>query len=365
MAGGYRIAVICPADPGRQWCEAIDGVQVYRYPAPAATDSFLGYVWEYGYTLTATFLISLFVYVRRGFDIIHAHNPPDLFVCIAAFYKLLGKQFVYDHHDLAPEMYAVRFQGKGNRFVTQVLGWFERLSCRLADHVIATNQSYKMLDMQRNQVPEQRITVVRNGPDLERFRSGEPDPQLRHGKPFVLGYAGTIGFQDGVDYLVWAVGHLVSDLHRTDFVCLVVGDGDAWSHVQQLAKELRLTKYLHFVGRVDPSQVGRYLYAMDICIAPEPSDAYNDRCTVIKIAEYMACGKPIVAFDLPEHRVTAQDAAVYAQPNDALDFARHIATLLDDPQQREEMGRKGKHRAETELAWPHQEQYLFQAYQAL
>ena len=362
---GYRVSVICPLDPGQPWRETLDGVCVYRFPAPPPPNGFLGYFWEYGYSMAVTFVISLLVFFREGFDVVHAHHPPDTFVFIAAFYKLFGKRFVYDHHDLAPEMYYARFGGRGNRLVYHALVLLEKLSCRLADHVIATNQSYKMVEMQRGHVPEERITIVRNGPDLGRLRPMESDLVLQRMGKTIIGYVGVMGFQDGVDFLLRALQHLVYDLGRTDFFCALVGAGDALPGLRSLTEELSLADYVLFTGWVEHTEVARYLSAMDIGVAPEPSNSYNDRSTVVKIMDYMALGKPIVAFDLPEHRVTAQDAAVYARPNDELAFARQIAALMDDPQRRQRMGKTGRERIETELGWSYQEKHLLEAYEAL
>jgi len=364
-AAGYQVSVICPSSRGQSWREMLDGVHVYRFPAPPDANGFLGYLWEYGYSMVATFAMSLLVFLSAGFDVVHTHNPPDTFVFIAAFYKLLGKRFVYDHHDLAPEAYYARFGSSDNRLVHHALVLFERLSCRLADHVIATNQSYRMVEMQRGHVPEQRITIVRNGPDLNHLQTVEPDPDLRRLGKTIIGWAGRMGFQDGVDYLLGALRHLVYDLGRTDFLCVLVGAGDASPSMKSLTEQLGLADYVLFTGWVEHTEVARYLSAADIGVAPEPSNSYNDRSTMIKMMEYMALGKPIVAFDLPEHRVTAQDAALYARPNDESDFARHIVALMDDPERRKRMGQRGRERIETELAWPYQEKHLLEAYEAL
>jgi glycosyltransferase involved in cell wall biosynthesis len=362
LGAGYQVSVICPSAPGQSWHEVIDGVYVYRYPAPPDGNNFLGYLWEYGYSLLATFAISLLVWLRPGFDVIHAANPPDIAVLVAAFYKLFGKRFVYDHHDLAPELYDVRFGGKGQRFVHEALVWFERLSCRLADHVIATNQSYQAIEMQRGFVPEERITVVRNGPDLSRLRPVEPRPGLcQEGKTNIV-YVGIIEYQDGVDYLVRALQHLIHDLKRSDFYCIIVGAGGALRTVKSLAQRLGLGDHVFFTGWVEPTEVAGYLCAGDIGVAPEPSNPLNDRSTMIKIMEYMAVGKPIVAFDLPEHRFTARGAALYARPNDELDFAQQLAMLMDDPERRKKMGQIGRERIENELAWSHQAKHLLDAY---
>lgn len=359
---GYQVTVIAPADRGQRLWETVVGVHVYRYPAPPPGEGFWGYLWEYGYSMLATFILSLIVFVRHGFDFIHAHNPPDTLALIAAPYKVLGKRFIYDHHDLSPEMYHARFRGQGNTLVNRALLFFEKLSFRLADHVIATNQSYKEIAVDRGGVDEKRVTVVRNGPELSRVQPVPPDPALRQKARHIIAYVGVMGFQDGVDYLIRALHHLVYGLKRTDFYCVIVGKGDALRELKSLTKRLGLDPYVWFTGRISDADLMRYLSTADICVDPDPSNPFNDRSTMIKMTEYMALGKPIVAFDLPEHRVTAQEAALYAQPNDERDFAAKLASLMDEPERRREIGQLGKERAEKELAWRHQVPELLAVY---
>jgi glycosyltransferase involved in cell wall biosynthesis len=292
---GRRVTVIGPAAPGQPWHEAIDDVCVYRFPAPPEASGFLGYLLEYGYATLALYVLSLLVFLRQGFDVVHTHNPPDTLVFVAGFYKLLGKRFVYDQHDLSPEMYRALFRDEGSQFVYKTLLRLERLSCRLADHIIATNGSYKAVEMERSGVPEERITIVRNGPDLTCLQEVSIDPDLRRPGKTTICYVGEMGHHDGVDYLLRALWHLVYDLGRSDFWCVLVGDGPAWSAMKSLAEELRLTDFVLFTGRVSHTEVSRYLSAADICVAPEPLNAYNDRSTMIKMTEYLALGKPAVA----------------------------------------------------------------------
>ena len=365
VKAGYQVTVISPGKKKLRRYETVDGVHVYRFPAPAPGDSFFGYLWEYGYSITASFFLTLWVFLRHGFDVIHAHNPPDLFVLVAMFYRLLGKRFVFDHHDLSPEMYHARFRQGGNRLVVQALVFFEKLTCRLAHGVIATNESYRRIEMERGNVPPERITIVRNGPDLNRIKRVEPDAALRDKATTILGFVGLMGQQDGVDYYLRALHHLIHDLQRDDFYAVIIGRGDAVNSLKQLTTELGLDDRVHFTGRIPDAEMLRYLSTADICVDPDPSNPFNDRSTMIKMMDYMALAKPIVAFDLPENRVTAGDAAIYARGNDELDFARKIVTLMDDPQLRRSMGASGRRRIEDELAWHHQEENLLQAYKKL
>ncbi len=361
---GYNVTVICPKKNGQAWRAQVGHVNVYRYPAPPEADGFIGYIAEYGYSIIAAFILSLVVLIDKGFDIIHAHNPPDLYVLIAGFYKLFGKKFVFDQHDLSPEMYFARFHGKGNIIVYKALLFFERLSYRLADHVIATNGSYKAIQMQRGKIQEESITIVRNGPDLEEMSFMAAHKASSKAKTSIL-YVGDMGFHDGVDYLLRSIHCLIHDLGKNIFHCTLVGDGDAYKSLIAHAEELQINAYLTFTGWVDHSDVVSFLNGADICVAPEPSNSYNDRSTMIKIMEYMAGEKPIVAFDLPEHRVTADNAAIYAKPNDELDFANHIVLLMDNPEQCKKIGKAGRKRIENKLAWKFQQEYLLKAYRNL
>lgn len=362
VTAGYEVSVICPSAKGQKWIDTVDGVTVYRYPAPPSINRMMGYLLEYGYSMVAIFGLSLWVAIRQGIDIVHAHCPPDLFVFMGIFYKAFGKRFVYDHHDLAPELYSTRFSGKPKGLFYNVLIWLEKLSCRFADCVIATNQSYKQVEMERGRVPEERIVIVRNGPDLDQLGQTDPATRNRFNGITAVVYAGVMGYQDGLDYLLRALACLRDDLGRADFVCTLVGDGDASKSLDALVAQLSLANHVVFTGWVTPSEVVQYLSAADICVAPEPDDAYNNLSTAIKLMEYMAMSKPIVAFDLREHRITAQEAALYARPNDEFDFARKIADLIDDPNLRHRLGRSGRFRVETQYAWHHQERHLLKAY---
>lgn len=365
VRGGYDVAVVCPRAPGQARREEVDGVDVYRYRMRGEPRGPLGYALEYAYATLAALGVSVSVLVRRGFDVVHAHNPPDTLVAVGALYKLLGKRFVYDHHDLAPELYLATFDGAARPLVHRVLLLLEKLSCALADHVITTNESHRATEMERGGVSVDRITIVRNGPDLDALRPTKPDPALRARAGTIIGYVGLMGYHDGVDHLLRAVAHLVHDLGRRDTLCLLVGDGAARGDLERLAAELGVEDHVLFAGFVPYERMSSYICAADICVVPDPSNPYNDRSTMIKVMEYMALGKPIVAFDLPEHRFTAQGAALYARPNDDLGLARAIAELADDPERRVELGAIGRLRIDDELEWRHCVPNLLDAYTRL
>lgn len=365
-AAGFQVSVIAPLSKREPRRETVEGVNVYRFPAPPGARGFFGYIWEYVYSMVAIFIISMRVFLHDGFDVIHAHHPPDAFGFIGAFYKLMGKRYVLDHHDLAPELYYARFGGSGNRFVYRVLVGLEKLSCGFADHVIATNQSYEAVEIKRGHVLDSRITIVRNGPDLSELDLINPDSELRKKGKTIIGYVGVTGTQDGVDYLLRALRHLAYVLGKKDFICIIVGNGNELSSLKSLARKLDITDFVVFTGWIDNlADVARYLSTMDICVAPEPSDPYNDRSTAAKVMEYMSFGKPIVAFDLPEHRFSALGAALYARPNDELDFAKNISLLMDNPAQCRKMGQEGRERIKKELNWQSQAKLLLEAYETI
>jgi glycosyltransferase involved in cell wall biosynthesis len=366
VAAGYQVSVIFPAGKGQPLRETVEGVRVYRYPSPRFGNGFLSYLLEYGYSVIASFLLSIEVLLREGFDVIHAANPPDALVLVAAPYKLMGKRFVYDHHDLAPEMYEARFRNGSRPLVRRALVLLERLSCRLADHVIATNESYKAVEMGRDGVAEERITIVRNGPDPELMSRAEPDPAFKPDGKKLIVFAGVMGPQDGVDYLLRALHHLVYELGRPDFFCALIGGlGGTREDLERLASDLGIEEYVRFTGWVSDRDWGSYLATADICVDPDPSNPFNDRSTMLKMMDYMTMAKPIVAFDMPEHRFTAREAALYVRPNDELEFARALAQLMDDPVRRQVMGAFGRRRVESELAWQYSVPKLLEVYDAL
>ncbi|MEM9952742.1 MAG: glycosyltransferase family 4 protein [Chloroflexota bacterium] len=365
VANGYNVTVICPrakADEPAQ--ETIDGVHIRRYPSPPEGDGLVGYVLEYGFSLLTALWLSLRELFSRGFDVIHAHNPPDVYVLLAMMYKLIGKRFVFDHHDLSPELYYyARFDGKGNKLVYRMLVFFENLSCRIADKVIATNQSYKDMQIERAGIPAEKSFIVRNGPNLEKLRVPETLTTTRDANaPITIGYLGIIGFQDGADVLVRAVQHLYHNMGYRNFHCKIAGSGDALDSVKALAHELDVADCITFTGWVNYQDIPEVMSSFDICAAPELSNVYADKSTVIKMMEYMAFGKPIVAFDLPEHRYSAGDAALYATDNDPAKLAEKIAQLIDDPALREQLGTIGKERIDTHLSWSQQEKELLRLY---
>lgn len=380
---GFKVSVIALRGPGERPRELVNGVTVYRVPRltvfqklPGGERSILrslvnkvlvvaGYFTEYCYFTSACLVLSIYVALTKGFDAVHAHNPPDTLFVVGAFHKLFGKRFVFDHHDLSAELYLSRYKKADGGLVTRVLRLLEKLSTRLADVVIATNESYRAIDIQRNGVDPERVFVVRNGPNPKRVRLVEPDPRLKSMGKTILGYVGAMNPQDGVDHLLRALQCLLKDLGRSDFFCVLVGDGDSRAALEAEAAELGIADHVLFTGFIPDEDLLRYLSTADICLDPNPSSPLNDVSTWIKVMEYMALGKPMVSFDLKETRTSAERAALYVAPNNEADFAKAIVRLMDDPDERRRMGEFGKARVKSDLGWQVTSQNLVKAYTRL
>ena len=380
---GFQVSVIALQKAGEPSREVVNGVNVYRVPRltvfkklPEAGSSPLraivgklqtvaGYFIEYGYFTSACLGISLYIAVKDGVDAVHAHNPPDTLFVVGLVHRLLGKKFVFDHHDLSPELYLSRYRKTDGGLVARVLYILEKFSLRIANVVIATNGSYREIEITRHGVQPERIFIVRNGPDLKRVRLVEPDARLRSMGRTIFCYLGAMNPQDGLDYLLRALGHLLHDLGRTDFYCVLIGDGDSLDELKAQAVDLGLQDHVFFTGFIPDEDMMRYLSSADVCLDPNPSSPLNDVSTWIKVMEYMALSKPIVSFALKETQVSAADAAVYAPPNDEMAFAKAVARLMDDPAQRARMGAIGRGRVENELNWSITSRNLVSAYNLL
>jgi glycosyltransferase involved in cell wall biosynthesis len=361
---GYAVSIICPTGRGCEaHFEALDGIDIWRYDLPTEGEGALGYLVEYAVALFWTFVLSLRVAFGRGFDVIHACNPPDLFFLIGGFYKLFGKKFLFDHHDANPELYVAKF-GRKDFFYRLMLA-LERLTFRTADVSIATNESYRRIALERGGMAPERVFVVRSGPSLARLKMLPPTPALKRGGKYLVGYVGVMGRQEGLDYLLQAAAHIVHKFGRSDVHFGLVGGGTSLEEMKALAAELGIAEYVTFTGRVPDAELLAMLNTADVCVNPDIATEMNDISTMNKIMEYMALGKPIVQFDLAEGRFSAQAASLYAKRNDALDMAEKILALLDDPAKRREMGEFGRRRVVEELEWRHELPKLLAAYDAL
>jgi len=360
---GYAVSIIGPTGCGYESrFEIRDEIHIYRYDLVEGSTP-AGYAREYATALLWTFALTVKVWATRGFDVIHACNPPDLFFVIGALFKLLGKKYVFDHHDINPELYEAKFARRD--FFHRVLLRLERLSFLVADVSIASNDSYRRIAIRRGHMPPSRVFVVRSGPSLARMKIGPGDPRLKQGRRFLIGYVGVIGRQEGIDCLLRAACHIVRDLGRADVHFGIVGDGTALAEMKALAKQLKIDSHVTFTGRVSDAELLALLNTADVCVNPDRANDMNDRSTMNKIMEYMALGKPIVQFDLTEGRYSAQSASLYARRNDIRDFAAKIVVLLDDPTLRARMGEFGRRRLLQELEWSHQAPRLRTAYETL
>jgi glycosyltransferase involved in cell wall biosynthesis len=364
-AHGYQVSIICPTGKGyEKRHEELEGIHIYRYRLPLEAEGAKGYAIEYSLALFHTFRLAWKVLFQRGFDIIHACNPPDLLFLIGGFFKLtMGKKFLFDHHDINPELYEAKF-GKRD-FFYKLMVLFERWSFSTADVSVATNDSYKKIAIERGGMDPDKVYVVRSGPKLDRLRVLPPVEALKMGRKFLVGYVGVMGAQEGIDLLLQSVRHLVHDMGRKDVHFGLVGGGTSLEQMKQLAAELGVANYVTFTGRVPDQQLLEMLNTADVCVNPDVANDMNDKSTMNKIMEYMALAKPIVQFDLVEGRVSAQEASLYANKNDPVDMARKIAELLDDPARRARMGEYGRNRVINELEWKYEAPKLLAAYERL
>jgi glycosyltransferase involved in cell wall biosynthesis len=365
VASGYDVTVVCPKGPNDPSYEVIDGVTVHKYKAYAPGGSKVSFVTEYAYSFLMTLRLVLRARKAGKFQVLQACNPPDIFWPIAMLLRRLdGTRFVFDHHDLCPELFQSRFGGttslpyKGLRFL-------ERMTHRKADHVISTNDSYRRIAITRSGKPNHDVTVVRTGPDPEKLQRGAVDESLRRGHRYLVTYIGVMGPQDGVDIVVRAADEIVNNLGRTDIAFTLMGGGDCFDEVVALRDELGLAEHVEFTGRVPDETVRAVMSTADLGLSPDPKNPLNDVSTMNKTMEYMAFELPVVAFDLVETKVSAADAAVYVEPNDVAKYARAIVDLLDDEVRRRRMGHLGRERVEQVLAWKHQRKAYIEVYDAL
>lgn len=362
---GYSVSVVCPAGPDDPAYEELDGVHLYKYRPYSPGGSKLSFVAEYGYSLALTTLRTFSARRRGAFSVMQACNPPDIFWPLALLLRALdGTRFVFDHHDLCPELFESRFDGRP-RAVYRMLRLNEWLTHRAADHVISTNESYREVAISRSGKRPEDVTVVRTGPDPHRLRRQEPDSSLRRGRRHLVGYIGVMGPQDGVDIAVRAADIVVNEMHRDDVSFTFIGGGDCHEDLVALRDGLGLQDVVEFTGRIPDDDVRAILSTADVGLSPDPKNPLNDVSTMNKTLEYMSFELPVVAFDLKETRVSADDAAVYVQPNDEHRYARAIVSLLDNPELRRQMGGSGRQRIVSQLGWVHQAERYIRVYDLL
>jgi asparagine synthase (glutamine-hydrolysing) len=362
---GYQVSVVCPKGKGDPGHEVLDDVHLHKYAAFPPITRKIMFLAEYAWSILATFVHLVRVWRRQPFGVVQVCNPPDvLWVATLPFQLVFGVRLVYDQHDLCPELYLSRFTGAAG-FPHRALQVAERITYRLATHVVSTNDSYRRVALERGGKRPSDVTVVRTGPDPERMRRGAPDDALRRGHDFLLVYLGVMGPQDGVDHALRAMHDIVHVHGRTDIALTLIGDGDAGADLRRLAADLNLGGHVDFTGRAPDETVARLLSTADIGLSPDPRNALNDVSTMNKTMEYMAFELPVVAFDLVETRVSALDAAAYAEPNRDDHFAEIVLDLLADEIRRKEMGEAGRRRVEEVLAWRNQTSSYVHVYDRL
>ena len=360
-AAGAHVSIICPTGKGfEKRREVIDGIEIYRHPLPIEADGALGFALEYGAALFWETWLAWRIFLRRRFDVIQGCNPPDLIFLVAWPFKLFGVRYIFDHHDINPELYEAKFGRRG--FFWWLMGWLEKLTFKAADVSIATNNSYKEIAVTRGCMDPERVHVVRSGPDLSKLKPVPPVPAWRNGRAHMVGYVGVMGEQEGIDLLIDAAEHIVRHMQRDDIQFCLVGGGPSLSSLKKLTEQRGLSDFITFTGRAPDQTLFEVLSTMDIGVNPDRVNAMNDKSTMNKIMEYMALGKAMVQFDVTEGRYSAGDASLYAEPNNPIDMAEKIVALLGDPDRREEMGKLGRRRISETLGWTHQIGPLLGAY---
>jgi glycosyltransferase involved in cell wall biosynthesis len=359
---GYQVSVICPTGKGfMDLYEEKEGVHIYRHHLPEEGKGFIGYLKEYYVALREEKKLAKRIFNERGFDVIHGCNPPDNIFLVAKKYKRYGVQYIFDHHDICPELYVAKFGKKGLLYWSQI--FFERMTYKYAAMAFVTNESYKKIAIERNHMQPKDVFVLRSGPKTQRLKIIPANPEIKRGKQYMVGYVGVIGKQEGMDYLLDAVDYIVNTRKRMDIFFGICGGGPYLDTIKKRSLELGLSDYIEFTGRVSDEQLLEYLNTADICVNPDEYNEMNDRSTMNKVLEYMALAKPIVQFDLTEGRYSAKEASLYAKPNDAIDLGDKIIDLLDHEEQRKTMGEIGYRRIQNELSWEHTSKALIAGYE--
>lgn len=361
-ANGYTVSVISPTGKGYdKEYEFLQGVHIYRHSLPTEGNGAIGYAMEYGSALWHEYRLARKCYKEVGFDCIHGCNPPDNIWMVAQKFKSKGVDYIFDHHDICPELFEAKF-GKTSGLLYKSQLWLERQTYKHAKFAFVTNHSYEKIAIERGGMNPNDVLVLRSGPKLERLKIQPPKPDIRRGKPFMVGYLGVIGQQEGIEYLLRAALYARQTLQRNDIFWGIVGGGPDLERMKAMCSDMGLDDIVSFTGRVPDQTLLDYLNTADVCVNCDTYNAMNDKSTMNKVLEYMALAKPIVQFDLTEGRFSAQDASLYAIPNDAEDMARKIVQLLDEPETRKRMGEYGHNRIINELSWEHTSKVLLEGY---
>ncbi len=359
---GAKVSIICPKMKGYQKSyECINDIDIYRHSLPLEANGVFGYLLEYSVALFWEFFLSLKIFIKKRFQVIQGCNPPDLIFLVALFYKLFGVKYVFDHHDINPELYIAKYNKKGVFYNFLLLA--ERLTFAAANYSIATNESYKEIAINRGKMPAEKVQVVRSGPKLDRLTLGEGNNSYKKGRQFLIGYVGVIGEQEGLELLLQSAKLIIEK--RQDVQFAVIGDGTELAKVKSVTAEMGLEEFVDFYGRVDDKTMVEILNTSDVCVNPDKPTEMNNLSTMNKIMEYMALKKPIVQFTLKEGKLSAQNASLYAENTSTEDFANKIMWLLDHENERIKMGNFGYNRIINDLSWNHESEKLINLYNTI
>jgi len=362
-ANGYTVSVICPKGKGYdKEEECLEGVHIFRHDLPTEGNGVLGYAMEYGTALKEELRLAKKIYNTIGFDVIQGCNPPDDIYLVAQQFKKYGVKYVFDHHDICPELFEAKF-GKASGLLYMSQLWLERQTYKHCTFAFVTNESYKKIAIERGKMPPDRVIVLRSGPRLERMKIQEPKLELKRGYKYMVGYLGVIGQQEGVEYILECAKYIKE--RENNVFWGIVGGGPNLEAVKQKAKTMGLEDCMEFTGRVNDQQMLDYLNTAEVCVNSDTYNSMNDKSTMNKILEYMALGKPIVQFDLTEGRYSAQEASLYAERNNPIDMAEKIIYLLNNSEARRKMGEYGRQRVINELSWEHTSKALLIGYEKL
>lgn len=359
---GAEVSIICPKMNGYTTpYEVINGIHIYRHYLPPEASGALGYLLEYSVALFWEFVLAWKIFFKKRFHVIQGCNPPDLIFLVAMIFKLFGVKYVFDHHDINPELWIAKYDKKG--FFYTFLLWAEYLTFKTANFSMATNESYKQIALTRGKMKEDKVQVIRSGPKLDRLKLTEGDLKYKKGRSFLVGYVGVIGPQEGIDLLLESASYIVSK--RQDVQFAIVGGGTEVDNLKALTKEKNLEEYVDFYGRVDDKTLVDVLNTADVCVNPDKPTEMNNLSTMNKIMEYMALKKPIVQYDLKEGRFSAKEASLYAKNTEPVDFAEKICELLDNPEKRKQMADYGYKRVVDELSWDYESKKLVDFYKKI
>ena len=359
-AKGYTVSVICPKGKGyTQEEEYLQNVHIFRHDLPVEGNGAVGYAKEYLTALKEELRLAKKIYKKIGFDVIHGCNPPDDIYMVAKHFKKYGVKYVFDHHDICPELFEAKF-GKTSGLLYKSQLWLEKQTYKHCTFAFVTNESYKKIAIERGQMDSNKVIVLRSGPKLERMRIMPPVENIKRGYKYMVGYLGVIGQQEGIEYLLEAAKYIKE--HDNNVFWGIVGGGPHLEALKKQAHDMGLDDCVEFTGRAPDRQMLEYLNTADVCVNSDKYNSMNDKSTMNKILEYMALAKPIVQFDLTEGRYSAQEASLYAKNNDAEDMAKKIMELLDNPELRKKMGAYGRNRVVNELSWEHTSKALLEGY---